>query len=100
MKLNIKIILSLLLCLTGAKGYAYDELVDGIYYNFDDASGKAAVTFRVYGLDNSGAYTGDIVIPEQVESKKRGKTYQVTSINQYALYQCQGVTSVSIPNKI
>ncbi|MCH5311907.1 MAG: leucine-rich repeat domain-containing protein [Prevotella sp.] len=100
MKLNMKIILTLLLCLTGIKVSAYDELIDGIYYNFDHNNLTATVTYRNYGGDNRGAYAGDIVIPEQVGSEKFKKTYNVTSIGSNALYKCSGVTSVKMPNGI
>ena len=100
MKLNMKIILTLLLCLTGIKVSAYDELIDGIYYNFDHNYLTATVTFRVFATYNKNAYYGDVVIPEQVKSKKFGNTYKVTKINEYALYFCPAVTSVSIPNTI
>lgn len=100
MKPNKQIILFLLLCLISVRGWAYDELVDGIYYNYDHSKLEATVTFRAFATDNKNAYSGDVVIPEQVKSDKFGKTYKVTSINQYALYQCPSVTSVSIPNTI
>ena len=75
--------------------YAYSFEVDGIYYNTSGTN--ASVTYLDY-LDNSTAYSGDIVIPESVEYN--GNTYSVTSIGERAFSSCRGLTSVVIPNSV
>lgn len=42
--------------------------------------------------------TGDLVIPSSVTHG--GTSYAVTSIGGYAFYQCDGLTSVNIPNSV
>ena len=72
---------------------AYDALIDGIYYNFNED--KAEVT---YESSSYNSYTGDIAIPEFVVYNE--KTYSVTSIGAYAFSSCSGLTSVTIPNTV
>ena len=64
--------------------------VDGIYYDISETT--ATVT---YG-DNK--YSGDIVIPESITYN--GSKYSVTSIGNYAFWDCYGLTSVTIPNSV
>ncbi|MBR4730626.1 MAG: leucine-rich repeat protein [Prevotella sp.] len=66
--------------------------IDGIYYNLDSESKTAAVT------KNPDNYQGDVTIPESFEYS--GTTYSVTSIGDYAFYQCSGLTSVSMPDGV
>ena len=78
-------------CLFSTNAFAYDALIDGIYYNFN--GDEAEVTYN-----SSKKYTGDIVIPESVVYN--AKTYSVTSIGSYAFDDCSGLTSVNIPNSV
>lgn len=74
---------------------AHDFIVDGIFYKI--IGNEVAVTH--YGSSLSSAYYyNDIVIPESVTYE--GTTYPVTSIDDYAFYQCSGLTSVVIPNSV
>ena len=68
--------------------------IDGIYYNLVEKAKQAEVT---YGPDGSGAYTGDIVIPENIEYN--GNSYAVTSIAKNA-FQYSSISSIEIPNSI
>ena len=82
----------MLVCIGQAS--AYDFEVDGIYYNFDNWGDKeVSVTYNDYGF-----YSGSIAIPNSVTYS--GKTYSVTSIGEYAFYDCSGLNSVTIPNSV
>jgi len=73
--------------------------INGIYYNFNTTNKTASVTYLSnYPRDNAKAYTGDVVIPEEVEYE--GETYSVISISDRAFTTCSGLTSVIIPNSI
>lgn len=67
-----------------------DSYIDGIYYDFSDNDAKV--------VKGENAYSGDVVIPASVIYK--GKTFSVTSIGDFAFFQCNGLTSVSIPESI
>ena len=49
-------------------------------------------------ISKSTKYSGDVVIPGQVTYN--GKTYSVTSIGISAFYNCNSLTSVTIPNSV
>ena len=90
-------VLTLLMSMLGAKGFAYDAKIDGIYYNFSGTN--ATVTCRYNNAyDNRNAYSGNVVIPESVTYN--GATYTVTSISSYAFNGCSGLTSVTISNSV
>ena len=74
------------------KVYAYDFVVDGIYYSFVSNSNSAMVTFG----DNK--YKGTIVIPSTVSYN--GRTLDVTYIGKETFKGCTELTSISIPNSI
>ena len=67
---------------------AYDVEVDGIYY---DISETTATVIR-------GDCSGMIVIPESITYN--GSKYSVTSIGDFAFFDCSGLTSVTIPNSV
>ena len=97
-----KLLLLLSLCLfAGMKTYAaitYTE-VDGIYYYFWD---NTAIVSPFAQTDDwpgyFSNYKGNVVIPETVTYN--GTTYSVTSIGDYAFYNCKGLTSVTIPSSV
>lgn len=79
--------------------FASDTEVDGIWYNFDDNTLTAEVTY--YGASAyaySGEYSGTVTIPSYVTYNT--KTYSVTSIGEMAFYNCFNLTSVTIPNSV
>jgi hypothetical protein len=92
-----KHILSMLLlmatCLFSTNAFAYDALINGIYYNFN--GDEAEVTYRSTSYNS---YTGDVVIPESVVYN--ANTYSVTSIGDFAFNDCSGLTSVTIGNSV
>ena len=97
MKSMIKSALLLLSLLLPATAAAYDFEVDGIYYNI--YGNEASVTNgNNYGDWECGSYSGDVTIPETVTYE--GMTYSVKSIDFTAFANCDGLTSVSIPNSV
>ena len=70
-----------------------------IYYNYINDGNKLEVTFRGTSYDEySDEYTGNVVIPEEVTYMN--STYSVTSIGNYAFYNCSGLTSFTIGNSV
>ena len=80
-------------CLFSTNAFAYNALINGIYYNFN--GDEAEVTYRSTSYNS---YTGDIVIPKYVVYN--AQTYSVTSIGKYAFSDCSGLTSITIPNSV
>ena len=66
--------------------------IDGIYYNLSADTKKATV------ISGANKYTGSITIPSTVTYS--GATYNVTSIDEQAFYNCSGLTSITIPNSV
>ena len=63
--------------------------VDGIYY-LPTSETEVEVTFKD---NNYNSYAGDVVIPAEITVDD--KKYKVTSIGNYAFYNCSGLTSVT-----
>ena len=102
---NIILMFSVLMSMIGARTFAHDIEVanaDGITicYNWANNNTELSVSYR--GNDNywsnNDHYSGNIIIPESVEYN--GKTYKVTSIGVGAFYDCDDLTSVTIPNSV
>ena len=100
----ITILLSVLMSMVGAKSFAHDIEVantDGktIYYVWTNNNTELSVSYRGTREDSySNEYSGSIVIPETVEYG--GNTYSVTSIGRSAFWECEGLSSVTIPNNV
>ena len=75
------------LLLSSVLSFAFE--VDGIAYNI-----TSNLTVEV----GSKSYSGEIVIPEKFTYD--GKEYSVTSIGNYAFWQCSDLTSVTIPEGV
>ena len=91
----------------------YDAKVDGFYYKFSSSSEDEAmvsyVKYRALSYYNQNGeyndastyisdYSGEVVIPESFTYE--GKTYRVTGINEYAFFNCKGITSITIPGSV
>ncbi len=75
--------------------WAYDFMVDGIYYDKNTDGISVNVTYKD---TNYNSYSGDIVIPES--TTYNGVTYIVTAIGYEAFKNSIVLTSISIPNCI
>ena len=89
---------AVLLLLASTLSWAYDFEVknaDGvtIYYDLINDGAEAEVT-----NNGTASYSGNVNIPETVVYN--GKTLSVTCIGYRAFYDCDGLTSVTIPNSV
>lgn len=85
--------------MTAGTIFASDIKVGNIWYNFDDATLTAEVTYKGDAADYyDDRYKGNVSIPDKVNYN--GKTYDVTSIGDRAFYGCKNVTSVTLPKSI
>ena len=94
-------VLALLMSMAASVASAHDFEVDGIYYRITSSSSPYTVeaTYRGrYYYYYSNEYTGSVTIPESVTYNST--TYSVTSIGEWAFYDCYGLTSVTIPNSV
>ena len=96
-KTIIYFILTTLMSLLGTKTVAYDIAVENsagvkIYYNYLDIDNELAV------VKGDSKYTSTIVIPDIVTHDNN--TFKVTRIGSEAFYECDGLTSVIIPNTV
>lgn len=90
---------------TTIQSFAYDFLVDGIYYKITNSqTNEVSVTLKLYssgGRYESATiisdYEGDVVIPASVVYND--VTYTVTGIDNYA-FDDSNVSSVVIPNTV
>lgn len=105
-KLTLFALLAVFSCINT---YAHLAEIGGIFYRFDGS--EAIVTYKSYEEGNYGGgtdmegpeefaneYSGKVVIPKSV--KYKGRTYRVTMIDDCAMYDCSGVTSVTLPSSI
>lgn len=65
---------------------------NGIYYELNPNARTCSVA------QSSSHYAGDVVIPERI--KYQGEYYDVTAIGDNAFYECEDLSSVSIPNTV
>ena len=113
-----KQIILLILMLLPMLASAYDAEIDGIYYNLDQGTKKAEVTYKD---ETYRSYSGNVVIPSSITyhgvdysvvsigwGAFDGSTFlisitipnSVTSIDEYAFGGCTGLTSITIPNSV
>ena len=103
MKHRFPLISSIILFATAGIGTvaASDTAVDGIYYNFDEATLTAKVTYRgaedEWMSDSTGdlAYVGDLVIPASVTYND--KVYTVVGLDADALINSKKLLTLSLP---
>ena len=75
--------------------WAYDFVVDGIYYSKNTDGTSVTVTYKT-SLDRG--YSGSVVIPSTVTYD--GKAYSITSIGSDAFSGCISLTSITIPESV
>ena len=103
MKHLFPLISSIILFATAGIGTvaASDTAVDGIYYNFDETTLTAKVTYRgaeddwMYDSTGDLAYVGNLVIPASVTYN--GKVYTVVGLDVDALINSKKLLTLSLP---
>ena len=81
-----------------AYDFSYTHQGKTLYYKIL-TGGTNAVAVTYYSIETSNNHvSGEVVIPSSVEYN--GTTYSVTSIGEWAFYDCSGLTSVTIPNSV
>ena len=77
---------------------AHDFEVDGICYNLINAT-EVEITYKGSSHNEfENEYTDNIIISETVEYY--GFTYSITSIGNYAFYECINLTGIDIPDSV
>ena len=102
----LTLVLAILFSMNTCVAFAHDFEVDGIYYDVTSIiNNEVSVSYPnsndIYSnakTNHSYIYKGDIIIPENVVYNN--KTYKVTSIGEYAFYDCDSIKSIVIPNGI
>ena len=69
-----------------------------LYYQVDEPTETAFVTYEVLYLDNYKNLTGPVTIP--VSIRDNSMEFNVTGVGEDAFYGCDGLTSVTIPNSV
>ncbi len=92
-----KILLLTLMAILALTASAYNFMVNGLAYN-RTSSNTVEVTYTVYQSESNYSGLTTANIPSSVTYS--GKTYSVTSIGDFAFYECSGLTSVTIPNSV
>lgn len=96
MKTRIFIVLFALL--SALASYGNKNKIGGLYYNFDETTRTAEVTYYSLRDDNVSYVSGDLVIPSVVTYKN--VTYSVTGIGKWAFSGCRSLTSVTIGSSV
>ena len=91
------VMLVVLMLMTTSSAMAQEpkfEVIDGSHYLLDSDT-KTATLFP----KREGKYSGDIIIPEKVKGND-GVEYVVTSLGKSCFYDCDGLTSITIPSSV
>ena len=84
-----------MMLITASTSWAYDFIVDGIYYNYNGDGETVSVTYK---NKDYNSYSGSVVIPSTVTYD--GTTYSVTEIGDGAFETCSNLTSLTIGNSV
>ena len=98
--INAALFVLLLNVLGMTKGYAYDFVVNGIYYNITSSTAPRTVevTYSNNAWYYGNHYSGEVTIPSSVS--RNGITYSVTGIGAHAFINSADLTSITISNKV
>ena len=92
-----KILMSILAVFMPIMSYAHDVEIGEIFYNLDNNSKEATVTYKGSNPDNED-YTRFVVIPSTITHN--GTKYSVTGIGACAFNNCLRLRAVAIPNSV
>ena len=96
---NFRTILTAILLLCCATLSAHDFEVDGIFYNIlSEEDRTVEVTYKGSYSYDYNEYIGEVTIP--TNATYNGTTYSVTTIGGSAFNNCNGLTSITIPNSV
>ena len=96
-KLLLTTIAMLLCSVVMARPHDFEK--GGIFYNIlSSIDLTVEVTYKGYNATDWREYSGVVIIPSTVTYN--GRNYSVTSIGNYAFYNCSSLTSVTIPNSV
>lgn len=90
-----KLLLSIISLLGVIQAWSYDVVVDGIYYNLNEETNEAEVTFESTSYES---YSGEVTIPASILYSDIA--YNVTSIGKKAFLRCSELLSIDIPNSV
>ncbi len=90
-----------LLVLFAVVANAHDITIDGVYYNIIGDNDELEVTYYgddCYNVPEEYKYQKDLTISKKVVHG--GVIFTVTAIGDYAFYNCDGLTGITIPNSV
>ena len=89
---NLKHLFTALLLLSATMAFAEEVTINGIKYDVITKAKQATV------ISGDTKYSGNIVIPSEITYNN--VTCSVTNIGSGAFYDCDGLTSITIPNSV
>lgn len=93
-----KLFLALLLMIAGNNAFAWNALIDGIYYEFDGDEAMVTEAPDIIGLPSYSELGESLVIPPTVTYE--GIVYKVTGIGVRAFVGAPNINSISLPNSV